>query len=254
MFKVAHFFISKRGVAWLGLMMHNACMNAFNDQSRTIAPARGGLRHAVMKEVLRDIFQGRLPAGTRLMVMKLAARFGTSSTPCREALVELEAVGVVEFIHNRGAVVTPFGSHELGEIYQLRRILETEATRCACRRIDVDTLEAIRRELLELNKATHDAEWFAREEQVDLRLHGLIAAECGSLRLAKEIRRYDTLVQTIREIIGKNFEAQQRALEEHLAIVDAMLAGDASTTADATADAMARHIDSAARTAEAAMF
>lgn len=229
--------------------MHNASMNPLDTQNVALPP-RGGLRHAVMKEVLKDIFQGRLPAGTRLMVMKLASRFGTSSTPCREALVELGAIGVVDFVHNRGAEVAPFGPQELQEIYQLRRILETEATRCACRRIDVGTLGRLREELLELRKMPCDARWSRLETQSDLRLHGLIAAECGNRRLASEIRRYDTLVETIREIIGHDFEAERLALEGHLEIVDTMLRGDAG----AAAEAMARHIRTSADKAEAAMF
>ena len=220
------------------------------DAQPVALPSRGGLRHVVMREVLKDIFQGRLPAGTRLMVMKLATRFGTSSTPCREALVELEAVGVVEFIHNRGAEVVPFGPCELREIYQLRRILETEATRCACGRIPLETLAAFRRELEELRDAPYDEQWSRREIQADQRLHAMIAAQCGSPRLAKEIRRYDILVQTIREIIGHNYEAERQALEGHLAILDAMLAGDA----DVTASAMARHVEDSAEEAERAMF
>lgn len=213
-------------------------------------PLRGGLRHVVMKEVLKDIFQGHLPAGSRLMVMKLATRFGTSSTPCREALVELEAMGVVEFAHNRGAEVVPFGPPELQEIYQLRRILETEATRCACGRIPTEAVSAFQRELLALRDAPYDNQWSEKQLRSDLRLHGLIAAGCGSRRLAKEIRRYDALVQTIREIIGHNREAEQQALAGHLAILDAMLDGNP----DATAAAMAEHIAASAREAERAMF
>jgi DNA-binding GntR family transcriptional regulator len=229
--------------------MHNAFMNPIEMPS-LVLPSRGGLRHVVMREVLKDIFQGRLPAGTRLMVMKLAARFGTSSTPCREALVELEAVGVVEFIHNRGAEVAPFGPGELREIYQLRRILEVEATRCACGRIPAETVAAFRRELEELRDSPYDEQWSRREVHADLRLHVIIATPCGSPRLAKEIRRYDTLMQTIREIIGHERRAELRALQGHLAILDAMLLGDA----DATAAAMARHIENSAEEAEKAMF
>ena len=63
----------------------------------------GALRHQVVHRLLNAIFLGDLPSGTRLIVMKLAAHFGLSSTPVREALVELEAVGIIQFVHNRGA-------------------------------------------------------------------------------------------------------------------------------------------------------
>ncbi len=225
-------------------------MNQIDTLDQIVPASRGALRHQVMKLLLTRIFQGKLPAGTRLMIMKLAERFGISSTPCREALVELASIGVVEFIHHRGAVVAPFGPTELREIYQLRRILETEATRGACRRAGRTSLEALRQETTDLIEGNHGGTWSQRETASDQRLHELVAAECGNARLAREIRRYDFLVQTVREIIGHDAEAQQMAMTEHLAIIEAMLAGDP----DRAAAAMARHIDSAAEVAQAAMF
>lgn len=212
--------------------------------------ARGALRHQIVRRLLHAIFRGHLPAGTRLTVMKLARRFGTSSTPVREALVELEAIGVVHFMHNRGAVVAPFGRRELREIYQIRRVLEAEAARSACGKVDAETLTSIIAEIVALRAESNGAEWSQRATAADRRLHEVIVQACGSARLAGEIRRYETLVQTIREIIGHDRPAQQRALDEHLAIADALLRGDAS---DATA-AMSRHIDGAAEVCERAMF
>jgi len=212
--------------------------------------ARGALRHEVMRRLLRAIFEGKLPAGTRLMVLKLAERFGTSSTPVREALVELDAVGVVEFIHNRGVIVAPFGPKELRDIYQIRRILETEAARCACGRLDRSSLAALDRQTSALANGEDGPDWLQSAVAADRRLHDLIATHCGNARLTKEIRRYDTLVQTIREIMGDDRGAQRQAVEEHMEILRGLMAADA----DRAAAAMARHIDSAAAMAEAVMF
>lgn len=211
---------------------------------------RGALRHEVMLRLLKAIFLGELAAGSRLMVLKLAERLGTSSTPIREALVELDAVGVVEFVHNRGAVVAPFGPDELREIYHLRRILEAEAARCACGSVDATSLEALREEMLALLDQGDGDHWSQAASETDRRLHELVADGCGNVRLAREIRRYDTLVQTIREIVGENHQVQRQAMREHLSIVDGLLGDDR----EAATAAMAAHIDSAARFAEAAMF
>ncbi len=213
-------------------------------------PPQGALRHQIMERLLRAIFQRHLPTGTRLTVLKLASRFGTSSTPVREALVELAGIGVVDFIHNRGAVVAPFGPKELREIYQIRRVLEAEAARSACGKIPLAQLEALRKELNVLLEHRKTANWAQRGIAADRRLHALIAESCGSMRLAKEIRRYDILVQTIREIIGPVPAVQQKALEEHLHIIDALIAGHP----DKAAQAMADHIQSAAQVCEEAMF
>ena len=201
--------------------------------------ARGALRHDLVKQLLTDIFEGRMPAGTRFIVLSLADRFKISSTPVREALLELEAIGVAQFAHNRGAVVKPFGPADLREIYQLRRILEVEATRCACGRIDAAALEQLKAELVALRSQRRGKQWLEREMETDRELHGMISAACGSTRLAEELRRYDTLVQSLRNVVRDNCDARQEALDEHVTIIDALLADDAV----AAADRMSRHVD-----------
>jgi DNA-binding GntR family transcriptional regulator len=225
-------------------------MSGLDALQEITAVPRGALRHEVMKRLLRAIFEGKLPAGTRLMVMRLAERFATSSTPVREALVELDAVGVVEFVHNRGAVVAPFGPEELRQIYHIRRVLETEATRCACGHVDPQAMAALQRQISDLIGKAEERSWLNQAVASDRQLHELIAAGCGNPRLAREIRRYDTLVQTIREVIGKDRAAQGQAMREHLEIVESLLGHDA----DAAAAAMGRHIQSAAQQAESVMF
>jgi DNA-binding GntR family transcriptional regulator len=225
-------------------------MNKLQFAEPLSGPSRGALRHEVVKRLLAEIFRGGLPAGTRLIVQKLAVRFGISSTPVREALVELEAVGMVRFVHNRGAVVRAFGPAELREVFLIRRILETEAARAACGRIDPEAVEQLRSEMAALVALRGAAEWADREMAADRRFHRLIAYACGSPRLAEEIERYNTMVQTVREIVGNRYSAQQRALEEHMAVIDALVTGQA----DRAAAEMARHIDRTAEHVQATLF
>ena len=225
-------------------------MNTTTELGEVDPVAHGALRGEVTRRLLVSIFQGKLPAGTRLVVQKLAARFGTSSTPVREALVALEAAGMVRFLHNKGVVVRPFGRDQLREICQVRRILETEATRSACGRIEPGSLEAFRRETLALMDAPRDAAWSPRALAADMAIHREISNACGNVRLAEEIRRYDTLVNTIAEVVGNRLEVQSRGLREHVAILDKLLVDDA----EGAADEMARHINNTARDLDAIMF
>jgi DNA-binding GntR family transcriptional regulator len=212
--------------------------------------SHGALRHQVVGRLLNAVFQGELPSGTRLIVMKLAAHFGLSSTPVREALVELEAVGIVRFEHNRGAVVKPFGPDQLREIYHLRRILEAEVARGACGRIAKGELQSMLKEMRELAHARHDRHWAEKEMAADRQMHSLLASSCGNERLAQEIHRYDTLVQGLRDAIGEDRRAQERALDDHVAIIEALLADDA----DAAYEAMARHIERSMESVAAVLF
>ena len=84
----------------------------------------------------------------------------------------------------------------------------------------------------------------------DRQFHELIVDHCGDERLADEIHRYNGLMQTIRNIVGNQRQAQQRGLEEHLSIVNALLLLEP----EEAATAMSQHIDRTAESAEAVMF
>lgn len=208
------------------------------------------LRRNVIASLLTAIFKGQLREGDWLNAQQLAAQFGVSATPVREALVEMAAVGIVEMQHNRGTVVRPFGPVQLQDIYHLRRVLETEATRCACGQIPAETLTELKREMTELLGNRRAANWSDRAMKSDRQLHELIAKHCGSQRLAEEIARYHTLIQCIRDAVGNQSAAQQRALTEHLAIIQPLVKGQA----ERAAAAMAGHIQNTADRVEAALF
>lgn len=72
---------------------------------------------------------GDLQSGQRLVIKELSERFHVSSTPNREALVQLKGIGFVDFAPNCGAVARKFTASEVREICQVRRVLECEATR-----------------------------------------------------------------------------------------------------------------------------
>jgi DNA-binding GntR family transcriptional regulator len=206
----------------------------------------------VVKRLLKAIFQGELPTGTRLVVKRLGEGLGISATPIREAMVQLEAVGLVQLFHNRGALVNPFGRDQLREFFHVRRILETEAARCASGQLEPAAIEALRREGTELLRidGQHSSDWAQRAIACDRKLHDTVASHCGNTRLAYEIHRYDTLMQCLSEIAGDLQKFQQKELEEHRPILDAI----AAKNADAAASAMSYHIESVGKAIESAIF
>jgi DNA-binding GntR family transcriptional regulator len=211
---------------------------------------RGALRHEVAKRLLASIYRGQLPANTRLVVQKLAEQFGISATPVREALLELEVVGIVGSCHNRGAVVKPFGPEQLRDIYHVRRILEGEAARCACGRIDATLLTQLKQDMLQLIRGNSELGWSSAVMESDLRFHTLIASHCGNPRLRNEIERYSALVEVVRETVGNERDVQIQGLSEHLAVIAELLANKP----DSAALQMARHIDSTAKSVSDIMF
>jgi DNA-binding GntR family transcriptional regulator len=211
---------------------------------------QGALRHEVAKRLLASIYRGQLPANTRLVVQKLAKQFGISATPVREALLELEVVGIIGSCHNRGAVVKPFGPEQLRDIYHVRRILEGEAARCACGRIDATLLEQLKQDMLQLIRGNSEPGWSATVMESDLRFHALIANHCGNPRLRNEIGRYSALIEVVREMVGNERDVQLQGLSEHLAVVRELLANEP----ESAALQMARHIDSTSKSVSDIMF
>ena len=85
----------------------------------------------VVTFVREGIIGGDFRPGAKLLPKQIAESCGTSFIPVREALRVLESEGFVNFVHNRGAWVTPLSKADLQDIYMIRIELECEAVRQA---------------------------------------------------------------------------------------------------------------------------
>lgn len=205
-------------------------------------------RKAIVESLLADVFEGRLRAGQHLVTQELAERFSVSHTPIREAFVALAGIGIIDLLPNRGAIVRPVTSKDVREMAQVRRVLECEAARRACGRTDLAQLESLAEDLRRLVKASArgSSRFIEQARAIDSRLHDLIAASCGNDFLASELSRLKILFRAFRDVAWAYVTARNdyRRLadeaHEHLAIVDALLAGDGKEAALA----MSRHIRS----------
>lgn len=91
------------------------------------------------------ILSGDLPSGSRLKVRDLAEQVGTSVMPVREAIRRLEEIGLAEREPHKGAVVKTLTFEELIHVYDVRRLLETEAARLGSENVspeDCDRMQA----------------------------------------------------------------------------------------------------------------
>ena len=80
------------------------------------------------------VLSGEIPTGTRLRQEAIAREFGVSRTPVREALRQLQAIGIAEVKPNRGAVVRAPTARDLREAYEVRAELEGLAAELAATR------------------------------------------------------------------------------------------------------------------------
>jgi DNA-binding GntR family transcriptional regulator len=102
---------------------------------------QGQMRHRTMAEYaleqLREsIILGELPAGTPLRLDELARSLGMSISPIREAVRQLEALGLAKHVPHQGAKVLDFDIDELRDLFQVRLALESLAVRRAAERFE----------------------------------------------------------------------------------------------------------------------
>jgi DNA-binding GntR family transcriptional regulator len=124
----------------------------------TLSQPEAALRHRTMAEAalerLREaIILGELTPGTPLRLEDLARSLGTSISPIREAVRQLEARGLAEHVPHHGAKVVALDIEELREIFSIRLALETMAVRRAAELFDADDERTARAQLAELDEA-----------------------------------------------------------------------------------------------------
>ncbi len=101
---------------------------------------RSVLSEQVKGRLLQAILDGRYPPGARIVETRVAKEFGTSQAPVREALRDLEALGVVETAPFKGARVRQPSTEELLEAFDVRAILEGHGAVLATENITEDDL------------------------------------------------------------------------------------------------------------------
>jgi DNA-binding GntR family transcriptional regulator len=92
------------------------------------------LRESVLQQVRAEIVSGRAAPGTLYTVPGLAVQMGVSTTPVREALLELSRSGLVTALRNRGFLVESATLQDLEDLFAVRVMLERFALETVARR------------------------------------------------------------------------------------------------------------------------
>ena len=200
----------------------------------------GSLAYDALSDMIRH---KRLRAGDAIVEARLAEVLGVSRTPLREALQRLEAEAMVVRA-GRSFVVRRVDLGEYLKSLAVRRVLEPEAAAAAVDRVPGLRLTAVRSEVLQLLEATTyhtDAHW-----RSDDNLHDMFIDHCGNdvmARILKGLRATTRLFEIDR--LKDRLKPDSR---EHLAVVDALLAGDAEGARRAVATHIGSLIDFAIET------
>jgi DNA-binding GntR family transcriptional regulator len=145
----------------------------------TIGSQHLALRDQVLVELRHRIVNGDYPPGQRLTEDRLAADFGVSRNPVREALRIVQAEGLVTMTPRRGAVVSTPDASTIADLFAVRTSLETVAARLAAERATPGDVSDLRTLLEAAQRATERAD-FSRVAELNNELHLRVIAISGN--------------------------------------------------------------------------
>jgi len=178
-------------------------------------------------EAIRDaIVQGQFLPGERLSEEALAEQLGVSKTPVHDALGRLVAEGLVQVTPYVGASVVRLSPEDVDEIYDVRETLERLAIRRAIAHVDEEPLRALDQELASFSRPLQQRE-FQHYFDVDNRLHDAVAQMSGNGRLVRILDMLRNQSHAARYLSSRLPGRTDRSIEEHRAIIAALLARDA---------------------------
>lgn len=168
--------------------------------------------------IIQSLENGTMPPGTRLREADLAAEIGLSRTPIREALNQLVSEGLVVNDPKRGLIITELDQNMVGELYEMRRVLESTAAALAARHA-TDVEIAVLKQIIEQDKTSDDPAFLAKNN----RLFHQTLYQCAHNRfLLKTLQ----VLQNAMLLLGKSTLAESgrpsTSYEEHKQLIEAL--------------------------------
>ncbi|MBB4895379.1 DNA-binding GntR family transcriptional regulator [Streptomyces olivoverticillatus] len=184
------------------------------------------LRDKVAHALRAALISGELRPGSVYSAPALAADFGISATPVREAMLDLAREGLVEPLRNKGFRITEVSERDLDQFTEIRALIEIPTVGLVARTAARERLEALRPVAEEIVAAAraHDLIGYL---EADRRFHLGLLALAGNERLVEavgDLRKRSRLYGLTR--LDERGELLPSA-EEHLELLELCLAGDA---------------------------
>jgi DNA-binding GntR family transcriptional regulator len=182
--------------------------------------------------VLRnEIVTGQLPAGTRLLQIETAQRFGVSTTPVREAFGLLQSDGLVQIDTHRGVTVFLPTVQDLVEHYEIRMALEMLAAEKAAEHFQSQDASPLIALLDEMYTTADPVRYVERNQQFHLQLYRL-GKNSRLLTMIEELRNASLAYNHLYAAADVPRDAE-RLDREHREILAACRANDSRRAATA---------------------
>lgn len=185
----------------------------------------GGKEADIVRALEEDIIFGRLAPGTRLVEDTLLARFPVSRHAIRQALYQLERLGIVTRERNKGAMVRRLSPEEVRQIYEVREMLQRQAALM----IRLPASDALIAELTEIHQtySSHiDSGYLRGIHEANDRFHLTMFAACGNAYLVSSIEHYMRLSLPVRANSLADRDKLDVSRQHHLMMIEALKRGD----------------------------
>lgn len=181
----------------------------------------GGKEADVVRALEEDIIFGQLEPGARLVEDVLLSRFPVSRHTIRQALYQLEKLGVVTRERNKGAMVRRLTPDEVRQIYEVRELLQRQAALM----IPLPASQSLIDELVEINRIYNghvDAHYLRGIHEANDRFHMTIFSACGNDYLVSSIDHYMRLSLPIRANSLADREKLEVSRQHHGFMIEAL--------------------------------
>ena len=188
----------------------------------------------IAESLREEILRGDVAPGQALREEELAERFGVSRLPVRDALLRLEAQGLVHVFPNRGAFVISHSADEVTEIYEMRILLEGDIIERAVPKMTADEWRRIDAAHAEATRTAGGPEWI----EGDWRFHRTLYEAAARPR---QLATIETLRSTVARY-SAGHDALPARTPEWLADHDAILEACRARAAVAAKQRLVLHL------------
>ncbi len=173
----------------------------------------------VCESIAVDILTGVIPDGMQIVEQKLCEKYNMSRTPVREIMRDLQGIGLVKLIPNRGAFVCSLSQRDVNDIFYMKSLLYPQCVKWAIERITEEEFAVLEEAFafISFYAATDDLEKFLR---VVRGFNAIIYNASHDGELERTLLRYDFITRNVNMEVRFSPNYMEESLEEFSAIFE----------------------------------
>jgi len=194
----------------------------------------------VVNAIVSEIVDGQLPSNSRLIQDELARAYGVSRQPVQQALLLLRDRGLVREAPGRGLIVSPIDPDFVRNLSEVRAMLDGLAARLAAER-GAERTRAEGPALIALGRAAVESGSLNDQIEADMKFHGFVSELAENALIGETTApHWPYLRRVMGEVLRDDAQMPKTILGEHVAILDAIIAGDGARAEQLSRDHISR--------------